>query len=66
MVYKNQFPQLKMKTFGPCWLLITMESNAYLLEMPEELDIYPLIHILDLYDYTQKENMDQIEHLAMG
>jgi len=43
-----------------------MESNAYLLEMPEELDIYPLIHILDLYEYTQKENMDQIEHLAMG
>jgi len=43
-----------------------MGNNAYLLDTPEELDVSPLIYSVHLYDYIWKENVDEIEHVAMG
>ena len=56
---KERFPRktynkLNMKRFGPCKIIGKRDSgNAYEVELPSELNISPIINILDLIEYHE-------------
>lgn len=60
MVYlrKERFPsgtynKLKLKKIGPCWIIKKCETNAYQVDLPDELDILPIFNIFsDITSYS--------------
>lgn len=54
---RNRFPKgtyhkLKSRKFGPCKVLKKISSNAYMVELPSELQISPIFNVSDLYDFA--------------
>lgn len=72
MVYlhKERY-KFKLKKVGPCKILKKINENAYLLDLPEGIDISPVFNVVDLYPYHSSsgqvcdDNMlgDLINHL---
>ena len=53
---KDQFPRgtynkLKWKKIGLCKILRKFSTNAYELESPSDVGIYPIFNVSDLYPY---------------
>ena len=54
---KERFPKgtcnkLKLKKIGPCKILRTFSANAYEIELPSDLQIYPIFNVLDIYPFN--------------
>ena len=49
---KGEYNKLKLKNIGPCRILIKFSVNAYELEMPTGVGIYPIFHVADIYPFT--------------
>jgi len=43
-----------MKNIGPCIILKKISNNAYVLQLPAELDISPIFDVSDLYEYHEE------------
>jgi hypothetical protein len=57
---KERFPRgtynkLKMKRIGPCKVLKKFWANAYEIELPDGIGIWPILNIMDLYPYRVGE-----------
>ena len=59
---RERFPfgiynKLKMKRFGPCKILKKFDIGiAYKVELPDDMDISPMLNIVDLYKYHESED----------
>jgi hypothetical protein len=57
---KNRFPRgthnkLNMRNIGPCNILRKFTSNAYEIELPDNVWISPIFNVVDLYPYNKDE-----------
>jgi hypothetical protein len=67
---KERFPRgtynkLKMNKIGPCRVLKKFGTNAYEIELPDGIEIYPIFNISDLYPYRAKETETGNEKLVI-
>jgi len=53
MFPKGEYNKLKLKKNGPCKVLRKFSKNAYELELPPELGIYPIFKVLGLYNFHE-------------
>ena len=66
MVYlrKERFPsrtyhKLKIKKIGPCQIVRKCGTNAYQVDLPDELDISPIFNISDLYVFAESDRPEK-------
>jgi hypothetical protein len=52
---RGTYNKLKMKKIGLCRVLKKFGANAYEIELPDGIRIYPIFNILDLYPYKAEE-----------
>jgi hypothetical protein len=48
---RGEYNKLKLKKIGPCNILRKFSSNAYDLELPSDIGIYPIFNVAYLYPY---------------
>jgi hypothetical protein len=44
-----------MKKIGPCKILIKFSTNAYEIELLEDVGISPIFNVVDLYPYRMND-----------
>jgi hypothetical protein len=54
-----------MKKIGPCKVLKKFGVNAYEIELPDGIGIYPIFNISELYPYRAGEVETGDEHLVI-
>ena len=55
------YNKLKMKKFGPCKIVKKYDfGNAYEVELPIDLNISPVFNILDLIEYYEGGDGDEV------
>jgi hypothetical protein len=52
---RGMFNKMKMKKIRPCRVLRKFGVNAYEIELPDGIRIYPIFNISDLYPYRTEE-----------
>jgi len=57
---KERFPRgtykkINMKKIGPCEILRKFDANAYKIELLDDVGIYPIFNISDLYPYRKDD-----------
>jgi hypothetical protein len=52
---KGTYNKLKMKKIGPCKILKKFGANAYEIELPDGIIIYPIFNVSYLYPYKAEE-----------
>jgi hypothetical protein len=57
---KEKFPRgtynkLNMKNIGPCRILRKFATNAYEIELPDNVGISTIFNVADLYPYKRDE-----------
>ena len=66
---KERFPvgtynKLKMKKFGPCKIVKRHDSrNVYEVGLPADLNISPVFNILDLTEYYEGGDSDEVTNI---
>lgn len=65
---KGTYHKLKARKFGPCKVMKKISSNAYIIELPPDLQISPIFNVRDLYPYEGSDGdinavADQIQQL---
>jgi hypothetical protein len=55
---KGNYNKLKMKNIGPCKILRKFATNAYEIELPEEIGISPIFNVADMYPYRMDDTRD--------
>ena len=58
---KGTYNKLKPRKFGPCKIKRRINDNAYLMDLPEELDINPVFNVVDLYSLSAESSKDTNE-----
>ena len=57
----DTYNKLKMKKFGPCKIVKRHDSrNAYEVELPAKLNISPVFNILDLIEFYEGGDGDEV------
>ena len=46
---KREYNKLNFKNMGPCKILRKFSTNAYEIELPPDVGIYPIFNVVDLY-----------------
>jgi hypothetical protein len=52
---KGKYNKIKMKKIGPCKILIKFSTNAYEIELLEDVGISPIFNVVDLYPYRMND-----------
>jgi len=52
---RGTYNKFKMKKIGPCRILKKFASNAYDIELPDNVGILSIFNIADLYPYRRDE-----------
>ena len=65
-----------MKKFGPCKILKKFDNgNSYEIELPNDIDIFPIFNVIDLHRYHEsddevviqddypKKHIEEVEHI---
>jgi hypothetical protein len=52
---RGMYNKLKMKKIGPCKIMRKFEEDAYEIELPDGVGIFPIFNIADLYPYKENE-----------
>lgn len=54
----------KLKNIGRCNILREFYSNAYELELPSNIGIYPIFNIIDLYPFKETKSVTTNEPIS--
>ena len=61
---KGTYNKLKLKRIGPCKILRKFSTNAYEIELPSNLQIFPIFNVSDIYRF--RDSGVQIEYMISG
>jgi hypothetical protein len=52
---RGMYNKMKMKKIGPCKIIRKFKTNAYEIELPDDVGISPIFNVVDLYPYRIDE-----------